>query len=88
MQSMSQTVRISEKSAVLLAQQAAAHGKSLEAWIEELAMEKAATSSAQKQAKSEAPERSLVEHMRALRSRVRPDPEGWTVKDYIDYGRH
>jgi hypothetical protein len=40
-QAVSQTIHISEKSAALLAQQAAAHGKSLEAWIEELALEKA-----------------------------------------------
>ncbi len=38
---MSQTLHISEKSAVLLAAQAAARGVSLEVWIEEIAIEKA-----------------------------------------------
>lgn len=34
------------------------------------------------------PERgSIVERMRQLRARTKPDPEGWTVKDYINYGR-
>jgi hypothetical protein len=90
---MGQTIEISEKSAALLAQQAAAHGKSLEAWIEVLALEKAQTgvrmrddrapSGVQKHGAS----RSLVEQMREFRSHVKPDPEGWTVKDYINYGR-
>jgi prevent-host-death family protein len=25
--------------------------------------------------------------MREIRSRVGPDPDGWTIKDYINYGR-
>jgi hypothetical protein len=37
---MGRTIQISEKSSSLLAQQAAAHGLSLETWIEELASEK------------------------------------------------
>jgi hypothetical protein len=84
-----QTIQISEESAALLAQQAAAHGKSLEAWIEELAHEKARTATTQQKhvERDTAGGRSLVEQMRELRSRVKPDPEGWTVKDYIDHGR-
>lgn len=30
---------------------------------------------------------SLVAEMRALRARVKPDPEGWTTRDYVRYGR-
>jgi len=30
---------------------------------------------------------SVVAEMRALRARVKPDPEGWTTRDYILYGR-
>ena len=30
---------------------------------------------------------SLVAEMRALRARVKPDPEGWTTRDYVQYGR-
>ena len=37
------TIRISEESAALLADQAAAHGLSVEAWVEELAKEKIMT---------------------------------------------
>jgi len=31
---------------------------------------------------------SVVAEMRALRSRIKPDPEGWTTRDYVNYGRH
>ena len=30
---------------------------------------------------------SVVAEMRALRARVGPDPEGWTTRDYVRYGR-
>jgi len=30
---------------------------------------------------------SVVAEMRALRARVKPDPEGWTTHDYVRYGR-
>ena len=30
---------------------------------------------------------SALAEMRALRARVKPDPEGWTTRDYVNYGR-
>jgi hypothetical protein len=30
---------------------------------------------------------SVLTEMRALRARVKPDPEGWTTRDYVNYGR-
>ena len=30
---------------------------------------------------------SVLAEMRALRARVKPDPEGWTTRDYVQYGR-
>jgi hypothetical protein len=30
---------------------------------------------------------SVVAEMRALRARVKPDPDGWTTRDYVKYGR-
>ena len=33
------------------------------------------------------PRGSVVAEMRALRARVKPDPEGWTTRDYVHYGR-
>jgi len=29
----------------------------------------------------------VVAAMRVLRARVKPDPEGWTTRDYVRYGR-
>ena len=33
------------------------------------------------------PAGSVVEEMRALRARIKPDPEGWTTCDYVQHGR-
>ena len=33
------------------------------------------------------PAGSVLAEMRALRARVKPDPEGWTTRDYVQYGR-
>jgi len=30
---------------------------------------------------------SVVAEMHALRARLKPDPEGWTTRDYVHYGR-
>lgn len=30
---------------------------------------------------------SVVAEMRALRARLKPDPEGWTTRDYVQHGR-
>ena len=80
---MSQTIQISEKSAALLLEQAAAHGKSLEEWVEELAFEKAQADGATRRSKTRAAAEGILE----LQKSVQPDPEGWTIRDYIDYGR-
>ena len=80
---MSQTSRISGKSASLLAQQAAAHGLSLEAWVEELASENALSGGTTHHSKTRAAAEGILE----LQKQVKPNPEGWTVRDYIDYGR-
>lgn len=80
---MSQTIRISEKSAALLAQQAAAQGKSLEAWIEALAAQKADAGTSTRQGKTRAAAKGILE----LQRHVRSDPENWTIRDYIDHGR-
>ena len=33
------------------------------------------------------PAGSVVEEMRALRAHIKPDPEGWTTRDYVQHGR-
>ena len=31
--------------------------------------------------------RAAAEGILELQKQVKPDPEGWTIRDYIDYGR-
>jgi hypothetical protein len=33
------------------------------------------------------PTGSVAAAMRALRARIQPDPDGWTTRDYVHYGR-
>ena len=80
---MSQTIQISNKSAELLAQQASANGMSVEAWIEALAAEKAQGQGPTRKDKA----RAAAEGILQLQKDVKPDPEGWTVRDYVNYGR-
>lgn len=80
---MSQTIRISERSAALLAQQAALHGMTLEAWIEEIARQKAGESGTTRQSRTRAAAKGIIE----LQKQVKPDPDAWTIHDYLTYGR-
>jgi plasmid stability protein len=81
---MNLTIELSDESAARLKQQAAAHGLSLEAWVQALALEKArAEESEANRWKSQAAAARILE----IQRRVKPDPEGWTVHDYIDRGR-
>lgn len=85
---MSTTLQISEEAAARLAEQAAAHGLSLEAWIEALAAESTSVSVAvptpeERQRKT----RAAVKGILKLQKRVKPDRDGWTIRNYIEYGR-
>ena len=80
---MSKTIRISEESAALLTQRAAAHGLSIQAWIEELAQEREPAGAAQF---NQQDAQSAIARILEIQKRVKPDPEGWTVRDYLDYG--
>ncbi len=81
---MSQTIRLSDESAALLKRQAEAHGLTVDAWVEALAREKAEMDEVRpaRQGKQAAVARIL-----AIQKRVKPDPEGWTIRNYIDHGR-
>lgn len=81
---MSLTIRISEESAALLASQAAAHGLSVEEWVEELAHQKA---SAKETQPGQQEARAAIARILEIQKRVKPDPDGWTIRDYINYGR-
>lgn len=59
---------------------ATAQGLSLEEWLKKLAEE------------APLPEQFNRAHaaatrIREIRKRTKPDPEGWTVRDYINHGR-
>lgn len=80
---MGHTIEISNESAALLAQQAADRGKTLQDWVEELAIEKAQVDHSVRQRRVRAAVQGILE----LQKHVRPDPEGWTIRHYIDDGR-
>ena len=77
---MNLTIELSEESAARLKQQAAAHGLSLKLWEQALAQEKARAEEGEaNRAKSRAAAARILE----IQRRVKPDPEGWTIQDYM-----
>jgi hypothetical protein len=81
---MSKIVELSDESAALLQLQASAHGLTVQAWVQTLPFEKAQTDDTPpSRQKAEAAVSRILE----LQKRVKPDPEGWTIRDYIDHGR-
>jgi hypothetical protein len=81
---MNLTIELSAESAARLKQQAAAHGVSLEAWVQALAQEKALAAEVEvNRLKSQAAAANILE----IQKRVKAHPQGWTVHDYIDRGR-
>ena len=81
---MSQTIELSDEIAALLKRQAAAHGLSVDAWVQALASEKARMDDIRlNRQRSQAAAARILE----IQKRVKPDPEGWTIRDYIDHGR-
>ena len=80
---MSQTILISERCALLLEQQASALGMRLEDWVEELAPEYAHANSAA----LHRDRRAAVEGILGMQKQVKPDPEGWSIRETINCGR-
>jgi hypothetical protein len=70
------TIELSDNQAAVLREKAAAQGLSVEKWCQSLIQQQTQSSV-----------RSVVDEMRALRARIKPDPEGWTTRDYVNYGR-
>lgn len=73
-------IEVPDSKAAVLKTKAAAQGLTLEAWLVKLADE--GTSSA----RSHSPQKAVARILE-LQKRVQPDPEGWTVRDYINHGR-
>ena len=77
-------IDIPDQQAAALSEKAAAQGLTLESWFQKVAEQEAGRPDP-RQAR---PERgTIVEEMRKLRARIKPDPEGWTTRDYVNYGR-
>lgn len=73
-------IQLPDQQAAALKAKAAAQGLTLEAWLKRLADEDASADSARSPHEAAA-------HILDLQKRVKPDPEGWTVRDYINHDR-
>jgi len=73
-------IQIPDEQAAALKAKAAAEGLTLEEWLRKLAEPE--TPMKDTLTAQEAAARILE-----LQKHVKPDPEGWTVRDYINYGR-
>lgn len=73
-------IQLPDKQAAVLAAKAAAQGLSLEEWFKQLANEEPTPDQIQQA-------QAAAQRIREIQKRSRPDPEGWTIRDYIHYGR-
>ena len=76
-------IHIPDDRAATLKAEAAEHGFTLEEWISRKLAEKGEEAPAQSFRSAQEGVARILE----LQKRVKPDPEGWTVRDYINYGR-
>lgn len=74
-------IEIPDAQAEALKARAAAEGLTLEAWLRRLAEEQPKPAFDANAAKA------AVERILEIQKHVKPDPEGWTIRDYINYGR-
>lgn len=73
-------IELSDEQAAALETRAAAEGMTLQAWFTKLAEDELS-------ARADCTPEEAVQRILELQKRVKPDPEGWTVKDYIEFGR-
>lgn len=72
-------IELPDQQAAALKARAAAEGLTLEAWLKRLADEGASSTVMSPQ--------EAAAHILEIQKRVKPDPEGWTVHDYINHDR-
>ena len=80
-------IDIPDQQAAALSEKAAAQGMTLERWFQKVAEKEAGRPDAQENPRSQGQHGSVVEEMRKLRASIKPDPEGWTTRDYVNFGR-
>lgn len=73
------TIELSDQQAAALEEKAARQGLTIQELIHKLVELETPTLTPQ--------HGNVVEEMRKLRASVKPDPEGWTTRDYVNYGR-
>jgi hypothetical protein len=76
-------VRFTPEQEALLAQIATDAGTDVERLVKDAALRLLQSDAGSRAVLSE----GLAAAMRTLRARVKPDPEGWTTRDYVHYGR-
>ena len=62
---------------------AAAEGLTLEGWFQKLAEQTAAELADVRRQKAE----EAVAQILDLQQHVKPDPDGWTIREYVEHGR-
>ena len=73
-------IELPDHEAAALRARAASQGLSLEAWLRSLAADGEPSRTPQSK-------REAVSRIREFQKRVKPDPEGWTIRDYINRDR-
>ena len=75
-------IELPDDQAAALRAKAAAQGLTLEDWFRQIAAQEEQSTDSDRQVK-QAAAATILE----LQRNVKPDPEGWTFRDYINYGR-
>ncbi len=76
-------IELPDREAAALEAKAAAQGLSLQAWLARLAATAGVSATSTRTGKTRAAAQAILD----MQKRVQPDPEGLTVRDYIDLGR-
>ncbi len=74
------TIELSDEQAEALRTRATSQGLTLEGWFQKIAEREAPADVAERA-------KAAVDRILAIQERSKPDPDGWTIRDYIDYGR-
>lgn len=73
-------IELSDEQAAALKAKLSEQGLSVEEWVKNLV-------EAEAPHQPPGPAQEAIARILELQKHVRPDPEGWTAKDYINYGR-